>query len=72
MEQDIAYFVSWCIEEYKSVIRLGGAATMELFDRYGILPYLANNFEVLHTQSRQWIMEEITEQLEQRKKEEQQ
>ena len=67
MERDIAYFVSWCIEEYKMVLGLGGAATMELLDSYGILQYLADNFEVLHTQSRQWLMEEITEQLEQRK-----
>ena len=70
MERDIAYFVSWCIEEYKSVAGLGGTATMELLDRYGILQYLADNFEVLHTQSRQWLMEEITEKIEQHKKEE--
>ena len=67
MERDIAYFVSWCIEEYKSVVGLGGTATMELLDKYGILQYLTDNFEVLHTQSRQWLMEEITEQLETRK-----
>ena len=67
MERDIAYFVSWCIEEYKSVAGLGGAATMELLDKYGILQYLADNFDVLHTQSRQWLMEEIAEMLETRK-----
>ena len=70
MERDIAYFVSWCIEEYKSVAGLGGTATMELLDKYGILQYLTDNFEVLHTQSRQWLMEEITEKIEQHKKEE--
>ena len=63
MERDIAYFVSWCIEEYKSVAGLGGTATMELLDKYGILQYLADNFDVLHTQSRQWLMEEITEKI---------
>ena len=67
MERDIAYFVSWCIEEYQSVVGLGGAATMELLDKYGILQYLADNFDVLHTQSRQWLMEEIAEMLETRK-----
>lgn len=66
MERDMAYFVSWCIEEYKSVVGLGGAATMELLDKYGILQYLADNFEVLHTQSRQWLMEEIAEQINQK------
>ena len=67
MERDIAYFVSWCIEEYKFVVGLGGSATMDLLDKYGILDYLADNYEVLHTQSRQWLMEEITEKLEQSK-----
>lgn len=66
-ERDIAYFVSWCIEEYKSVAGLGGSDAMELLDRYGILQYLADNYEVLHTQGRQWLMEEISEQLAQRK-----
>ena len=63
MERDISYFVSWCIEEYNSVAGMGGAATMEMLDRYGILQYLADNYDVLHTQSRQWLMEEITERI---------
>ena len=36
---------------------------MEMLDRYGILQYLADNYDVLHTQSRQWLMEEITERI---------
>ena len=32
-----------------------------LFDRYEVLPYLEENFEVLHTQGHQWLMEEIDE-----------
>ena len=31
---------------------------MELFDKYGVLQYLSEHFEILHTQSWQWIMEE--------------
>ena len=69
MEKDVAYFVSWCIEQYKSVAGLSGTAAMELLDQYGILQYLADNFEVLHTQGKEWLMEEIEEQLNIRRKE---
>jgi len=69
-ERDVAYFVSWCIEEYKKVLNISGEQTMDLFAHFGILRYLAENFDVLHTQSRQWIMEEISEVLERRRKEE--
>ncbi len=61
--RDIAFFLSWCIEEYSKVLKLDGSATMKLLAQKGILNYLNQNFEVLHTQGRQWIMEEITEKL---------
>lgn len=69
-EKDVAYFVSWCIEQYKKIANLGGAAAMELLYRYGILDYLALNYEVLHTQSPQWIMEEIALKIDEKRKEE--
>ena len=43
---------------------------MTIFDKYGVLEYLNNHFEILHTQSWQWIIEEIDEFIELRKKEE--
>ena len=56
---DIAYFLSFCIEQYKSVKGLEGAEVMKIFAECGVLDYLNNHFEVLHTQSRQWILEDI-------------
>lgn len=58
-ELDIAYFISFCIEQYKKKCSMTGREVMELFDRYGVLQYLSEHFEILHTQSWQWIMEEI-------------
>ena len=40
---------------------MSGDEVVALFDRYEVLPYLEDNFEVLHTQSHQWLMEEIDE-----------
>lgn len=59
--QDIAYFVSFCIEQYKNAKGLTGEQAMLALDQYGVLEYLKEHFEVLHTQSHQWILEDIDE-----------
>ena len=68
--QDIAYFVSFCIEQYKNAKGLTGTEAMKVLDRYRVLEYLEEYFEVLHTQSHQWILEDIDEFISIRKKEE--
>lgn len=68
-ELDIAYFLSFCIEQYKMKHGLSGGETIDLFDRYDVLPYLSDNFEVLHTQSRQWLLEEIEDYITKQKEE---
>ena len=60
-ELDIAYFLYFCIEKYRKKHQLSGDEVVSLFDRYEVLPYLEDNFEVLHTQGHQWLMEEIDE-----------
>lgn len=62
-ELDIAYFLSFCIELYGKKHQLSGNEVVALFDRYEILTYLEKNFEVLHTQGHQWLMEEINERI---------
>lgn len=69
-ELDITYFISFCIEEYKMHISATGSEVMDLFDRYGVTEYLSGNFEVLHTQSRQWLLEEIDDFISRKKQEE--
>ena len=59
--QDVAYFLSFCIEQYKNEKGLSGYAAMELFSRYNVLDYLAEHFDVLHTQNSRWILEDIDE-----------
>ena len=69
-ELDIAYFLSFCIEQYTVKQGLSGEDTMNLFEKYNVLSYLSDNFEVLHTQGRQWLMEEIEDYITKRKEEE--
>lgn len=42
---------------------MNGDEVVSLFDRYEVLSYLKDNFEALHTQGRQWLMEEISEKI---------
>lgn len=56
---DIAYFVSFCIEQYKTAKGLNGEDALKVLDTYGVLDYLSEHYEPLHTQSRQWILADI-------------
>lgn len=66
-KQDIAYFLSFCIEQYKNQKGMNGAEVLKTFASYGVLDYLNEHFEILHTQSRQWILEDIDEYINLRK-----
>jgi len=46
-----------------------GNDVMSLFEQYGVDRYLIDNFEILHTQSKQWLMEEIDEYIKRAKEE---
>lgn len=58
-DNDITYFVAFCIEQYKNAKGMDGAKAASLFFSSDVVSYLAENFNVLHTQSRQWLIEEI-------------
>ena len=58
-QQDIAYFISFCIEQYKNAKGLSGEEVMQEFSKYGVLEYLHDFFDVLHTQSYQWLLANI-------------
>ena len=69
-EKDIALFVAFCIEEYGAAKQMTGEQTIDRFSQYGVTDYLYKCFEPLHTQSRQWLVAEIDEFIEDRKNKE--
>lgn len=69
-DKDIALFVAFCIEEYGAAKGMTGEQVLDLFSRYGVIDYLSSCFEPLHTQGRQWLIEEIEEFIEIRKNKE--
>ena len=66
-KQDIDYFLSFCNEQYKKAKGIDGAEVIKTFAKFDVFDYLNNHFEILHTQSRQWILEDIDEYIEVRK-----
>lgn len=63
-EKDRSYFLAFCIEEYKKAKDMTGTEVAALFFDKGVSEYLTCHFDVLHTQSRQWLTEEIDDFLE--------
>lgn len=59
--KDIALFVAFCIEEYGAAKGMNGEQVLNLFNKYGLIDYLSEFYEPLHTQGRQWLIEEIDE-----------
>ena len=56
-------FVAFCIEQYKKATDRGGCEVEQLFSQRGVITFLIDNYEVLHTQSAQSIQEEVVEYL---------
>ena len=56
-------FVAFCIEQYKMATRQTGCEVEQMFSQQGVIKFLIDHYEVLHTQSAQFIQEEIGEYL---------
>lgn len=69
-DKDIALFVAFCIEEYGASKGMTGEQVLDLFSLYDVTDYLCKCFDPLHTQGREWLIEEIDEFIEIRKKKE--
>lgn len=52
-------FVAFCIEQYKMATKQMGCEVEQLFQQRGVIDFLFDNYEVLHTQGEQAIMNEI-------------
>lgn len=67
-KQDRAIFLSFCIEQYAKAKNMTTEDVADLFERYGISEHFCEFYDVLHTQGHHWLIEEIDEMIERRKK----
>lgn len=66
MEKKINDFIVFCIEIYKAEKGLSGEKVYEIFEKYEVLDYLYEGYDVLHTQGDRWIVNDICEYLKNR------
>lgn len=66
--EERAMFVSFCIEQYAKAKNIATEDVVNLFEQYGITEHFCEFYDVLHTQGHNWLIEEIDEMIENRKK----
>ncbi|GHT16809.1 hypothetical protein FACS1894189_1440 [Planctomycetales bacterium] len=54
-------FITFCIEMYAAEKGASGQNVFRQFDRCGVLEYLSNNYEALHTQGINYIIPLVEE-----------
>ena len=52
-------FLAFCIEAYKAKLGVSGAKVSEYFEDTGLLDFLLENYDVLHTVGREQLIVEI-------------
>lgn len=52
-------FVSFCLEEYKTLHGMDGAKTASCLEKYGVIDYLIAHYDVLHSFGRDAILNDI-------------
>jgi hypothetical protein len=57
--RSMVQFVVFCIEQYRLRGELSSAAVLAMFKESGVEEFLMRNFEVLHSQSVEYILREI-------------
>ncbi len=63
----IEKFQLFCIEQYKVAKNISGAKALAEFEKYDLFPFLDSGYELLHTQSLDYTIKEITKYIEARK-----
>ena len=61
MEEEINSFIIFCIEAYKEKDNQSGADVYNLFKEKGVLEYLRDGYDVLHTQGMYYLIDDIAE-----------
>lgn len=57
----IGLFIAFCIEQYAHACGMTGADTMRLFADAGLLEYLQDNYEALHSENPRYLIEDLAE-----------
>jgi hypothetical protein len=59
--EKIVDFIVFCIEEYKNAKKLTGEEVYRTFSKTGVLDFLTENFSLLHTFGKEYVLDTIDE-----------
>lgn len=59
LEDKINEFVVFVIENYKVTYNMNGKEVYDLFVKYGVFDYLEKSYDMLHTQGKDYIINEV-------------
>jgi len=60
-------FAVFCLESYKSVHNLTGAAAYDIFAKHKVFEYVSKHYDVLHSTGKLYIVSDIDEYIANRK-----
>lgn len=63
----IEQFQIFCIESYRHAHAISGIDALTEFKKLNVFEYLADGYDVLHTQGKNYILADINDYIEQRK-----
>ena len=66
--RDTITFKAFCLEQYKYEHDMSGMDIISLFNKYGVLDYLDEFYDSLHSFGMQYLIQEIDEFIEARRK----
>lgn len=58
-DEQIIEFVSFCIENFKVKYCMKGKEVANLFSERGVIDFLMEGYDLLHTQGKEYILSEI-------------
>jgi len=59
VEEKEIEFVSFCIENFKAKYKMKGKNVAELFEHSGVIDFLFDSYDLLHTQGKDYLLSEI-------------
>lgn len=59
MNEKVFEFISFCIESFKVKFKMRGKEVANLFYESGVIDFLIDSYDLLHTQGKDYILSEI-------------
>ncbi|MCL2797917.1 MAG: DUF3791 domain-containing protein [Firmicutes bacterium] len=67
IKPEVVKFKAFCLERYKYARNLTGREALSIFRKFGVMKYIGDYFDVLHTFGAQYIVSDIDAFIEERR-----